>query len=31
MNSAGRNPYRLLDHLGLLKDYVSDADKISGV
>jgi hypothetical protein len=31
INSAGRNPYRLLDHLGLLKDYVSDADKISGV
>lgn len=30
INAASRNPYRLLDHLGLLEDYVNDADKIGG-
>lgn len=30
INAASRNPYRILDHLGLLEDYVNEADKVGG-
>lgn len=30
INAASRNPYRLLDHLGLLENYVDDAGNIRG-